>query len=86
MTAFCRRLLQLAEKYGFIIFEDDYDYDFHYLSRPLLPLAASDHAGMVLYCGSFSKTVSPAFRVGYLAGPENVIHHLSRLRRIIELP
>jgi GntR family transcriptional regulator/MocR family aminotransferase len=78
------RLLQLAEKYGFIIFEDDYDYDFHYLSRPLLPLAASDHAGMVLYCGSFSKTVSPAFRVGYLAGPENVIHHLSRLRRIID--
>jgi GntR family transcriptional regulator/MocR family aminotransferase len=77
-------LLQLAEKYGFIIFEDDYDYDFHYLSRPLLPLAASDHAGMVMYCGSFSKTVAPAFRVGYLAGPGNVIHHLSRLRRIID--
>ncbi|MDP4250761.1 MAG: PLP-dependent aminotransferase family protein [Bacteroidota bacterium] len=78
------RLLQLAEKYGFIIFEDDYDYDFHYLSKPLLPLAGSDTSGMVLYCGSFTKTISPAFRVGYLTGSENVIRHLSQLRRIID--
>lgn len=78
------QLLTLSEKYGFIIFEDDYDYDFHYLSRPLLPLAGADEAGMVLYCGSFTKTISPAFRVGYLVGSENVIKHLSFLRRIID--
>ncbi|TDE15409.1 aminotransferase-like domain-containing protein [Dyadobacter psychrotolerans] len=78
------RLLQLAEQYGFIIFEDDYDYDFHYLSKPLLPLASADPAGMTLYCGSFTKAISPAFRVGYLVGPENVITHLSQLRRIID--
>lgn len=77
-------LLKLAEKYGFIIFEDDYDYDFHYLSKPLLPLASADRAGMVLYCGSFTKAISPAFRVGYLVGPEDVITHLARLRRIID--
>lgn len=78
------KLLQLAEEYGFIVFEDDYDYDFHYLSKPLLPLAGADRAGMVLYCGSFTKTISPAFRVGYLVGPENVITHLAQLRRIID--
>lgn len=78
------QLLKLAEKHDFIIFEDDYDYDFHYLSKPLLPLAASDGSGRVLYCGSFTKTISPAFRVGYLTGPENVIRHLARLRRIID--
>lgn len=78
------KLLQLAETYGFIIFEDDYDYDFHYLSKPLLPLASADRAGMVLYCGSFTKTISPAFRVGYLVGSENVIAHLAQLRRIID--
>lgn len=77
-------LLKLAEKYGFIVFEDDYDYDFHYLSKPLLPLASADRAGMVLYCGSFTKAISPAFRVGYLVGPEDVIAHLARLRRIID--
>ena len=78
------KLLSLAEEYGFIVFEDDYDYDFHYLSRPLLPLASADRAGMVLYCGSFTKTISPAFRVGYLVGPENVMNHLAQLRRIID--
>jgi GntR family transcriptional regulator / MocR family aminotransferase len=78
------RLLALAEKFGFIVFEDDYDYDFHYESKPLLPLAGSDPAGMVLYCGSFTKTISPAFRIGYLVGPENVIAHLAQRRRIID--
>lgn len=78
------QLLRLAEQYGFIIFEDDYDYDFHYPGKPLLPLAAADRAGMVLYCGSFTKAISPAFRVGYLVGPEKAIGHLARLRRIID--
>ena len=78
------KLLQLAEEYGFIIFEDDYDYDFHYLSKPLLPLASADRTGLVLYCGSFTKTISPAFRVGYLVAPENVIRHLAQLRRIVD--
>jgi GntR family transcriptional regulator/MocR family aminotransferase len=77
-------LLRLAEQYGFIIFEDDYDYDFHYLSKPLLPLASADKAGMVLYCGSFTKSISPAFRVGYLVASENAIRHLAQLRRIID--
>lgn len=77
-------LVKLAEKYGFIIFEDDYDCDFHYLSKPFMPLAGADPAGMVMYCGSFTKTISPAFRVGYLVGPADVISHLATLRRIID--
>lgn len=78
------QLLQLSVKYGFIIFEDDYDYDFHYQNKPLSPLASADKAGMVLYCGSFTKTISPAFRVGYLVGSADVIRHLAKLRRIID--
>ncbi|MDN3582295.1 PLP-dependent aminotransferase family protein [Mucilaginibacter flavus] len=77
-------LLALSRKYGFIIFEDDYDYDFHYENKPLMPLASADDAGMVIYCGSFSKTLSPAIRVGYLVASENVIEHLASLRRIID--
>lgn len=78
------RLLNLAKQYQFIVFEDDYDYDFHYLSRPLLPLASADDAGVVLYSGSFTKSISPAFRVGYLVAPEEVVEHLSHYRRIID--
>ncbi|RZJ89443.1 MAG: PLP-dependent aminotransferase family protein, partial [Chryseobacterium sp.] len=77
-------LLQLAEKYGFIIFEDDYDYDFHYENRPLLPLASADPSGMVIYSGSFSKVISPAFRVGYLVAPADLITTLSHLRRLVD--
>lgn len=78
------QLLNLARQYQFIVFEDDYDYDFHYLSRPLLPLASADDAGVVLYSGSFTKSISPAFRVGYLVAPEEVVEHLSHYRRIID--
>jgi GntR family transcriptional regulator/MocR family aminotransferase len=78
------QLLRLAETHRFIILEDDYDYDFHYQNKPHLPLASADKAGMVLYCGSFTKTISPAIRVGYIVGPENVIQHLAKIRRIID--
>ncbi|WP_276482478.1 PLP-dependent aminotransferase family protein [Paraflavitalea pollutisoli] len=77
-------LLQLAHEYGFILFEDDYDYDFHYKNRPLQPLASEDTNGMVIYCGSFSKNFSPAFRMGYLSAPENVIEHLARHRLLLD--
>lgn len=77
-------LLRLANEYGFIIFEDDYDFDFHYNHRPLLPLASADENGMVIYCGSFSKSFSPAFRMGYLAASENVIEHLTNVRILLD--
>ncbi|MDR6196866.1 PLP-dependent aminotransferase family protein [Siphonobacter sp. SORGH_AS_0500] len=78
------KLMSLSRQYGFLIFEDDYDFDFHYEQKPLFPLASVDTSGMVMYCGSFTKTIAPAFRVGYLVGPEDAIRHLSRLRRIID--
>ena len=78
------RLLQLAEQHGFAILEDDYDYDFHYLSRPILPLASADRRGMVVYIGSLTKSVAPAFQIGYVVGPTALIDELARLRRIID--
>lgn len=78
------RLLQLAGQYGFVVLEDDYDYDFHYLSRPILPLASADQRGMVVYVGSLTKSVAPAFRIGYVVAPAALIDELARLRRIID--
>ncbi|ADB36623.1 transcriptional regulator, GntR family with aminotransferase domain [Spirosoma linguale DSM 74] len=78
------KLLQLAEAYRFAILEDDYDYDFHYLSRPILPLASADRRGMVVYVGSLTKSVAPAFRVGYVVAPKVLIDELARHRRIID--
>jgi GntR family transcriptional regulator/MocR family aminotransferase len=78
------KLLQLAEKYGFIIIEDDYDYDFHYLSSPILPLVSGDTKGMVIYIGTLSKCISPAIRTGYILAPKNLIEELCRVRQIID--
>ncbi|MBO0937715.1 PLP-dependent aminotransferase family protein [Fibrella sp. HMF5335] len=78
------RLLQLAEQYGFVVLEDDYDYDFHYVGSPILPLASADAAGMVVYVGSFTKSIAPAFRVGYVVCPPNLVAALGYRRRIID--
>lgn len=78
------KLIQLARKYGFYVFEDDYDYDFHYNTHPLMPLATVDHGDFVLYTGSFTKAISPVFRVGYLVANENQIDYLARIRRMVD--
>ncbi|MEL6989260.1 MAG: PLP-dependent aminotransferase family protein, partial [Bacteroidota bacterium] len=78
------QLLRLAEQYNFAIIEDDYDYDFHYESAPLLPLASNTNNGHVIYVGSLSKSVAPAFRIGFVVGPKDFIDELSYLRRTID--
>ncbi|HTB30992.1 MAG TPA: PLP-dependent aminotransferase family protein [Bacteroidia bacterium] len=78
-------LLALSEQYGFIILEDDYDYDFHYESNPILPLASSDKNGMVIYIGTLSKTIAPALRIGYVAAPKIIIKELGKFRQIVDV-
>jgi GntR family transcriptional regulator/MocR family aminotransferase len=78
------QLLELAAKYRFAILEDDYDYDFHYSSSPVLPLASADYYGSVIYVGSFCKTIAPGIRIGFVAAPQNLIMQLARLRRMID--
>lgn len=78
------KLLQLAERYGFAIIEDDYDYDYHYENKPLLPIASNDKHGNVLYIGSFSKILSQAFRVGYIIGPQDFIRQVGIYRRLVD--
>lgn len=65
-----RMLLEYASKHGCWIIEDDYDSDFRYASRPLPSLQGLDTAGQVLYVGSFSKTLYPGLRLGYMVVPE----------------
>jgi len=77
-------LLNLSSKHGFIILEDDYDYDFHYTSSPVLPLASADSNGMVVYIGSFCKTLAPGLRSGYIVAPQNLIEEIGRYRRIVD--
>jgi len=77
-------LLELAAKYGFIILEDDYDYDYHYDGSPLLPMASADTAGMVVYIGTFGKSMAPGFRSGFIVAPAPVIAEMSKLLGVMD--
>jgi GntR family transcriptional regulator/MocR family aminotransferase len=65
-------LLDWAERTGAVIVEDDYDTEFRYTGRPLEPLHSLDSHGRVVYVGSFSKVLSPALRMGFLAAPPSL--------------
>lgn len=78
------RLLQLAQQYGFVIVEDDHDYDFQFDKQPLLPLATADREGMVIYVGSFGKSLAPGFRTGFIVAPENLMIEMRKLLGIID--
>lgn len=79
-----QQLLELAKKYQFAVLEDDYDFDFHYSSSPILPLASVDTSGHVIYVGSFCKIIAPAIRIGFLVAPVNLIEQATRLRKMVD--
>ncbi|MGE5408652.1 MAG: PLP-dependent aminotransferase family protein [Syntrophothermus sp.] len=73
------RLVELAAEHGFWIFEDDPYRELPFAGEPLQTMLEIDGADRVIHASSFSKTVSPGVRVGYLAGPEGEIAQLSKL-------
>jgi GntR family transcriptional regulator/MocR family aminotransferase len=78
------QLLELAKRYRFAILEDDYDHEFHYEGRPLLPLASADESGSVVYIGTLSKVFAPGLRIGYVVAPQQVLHEIVRRRFILD--
>jgi DNA-binding transcriptional MocR family regulator len=72
------RLLELARDHGFTIFEDDPYVALRFEGEPL-PTMVSIDPDRVVYASSFSKTVCPGIRVGYLVGPEDLIARIAKL-------
>lgn len=67
-------LLRWAEeKEDRFLIEDDYDSEFRYKGKPIPSLQASDRSGKVIYIGTFSKSIAPAIRVGYLVLPRQLL-------------
>ncbi len=74
-----RRLLELAREHDFLIFEDDPYVELRFEDEPLPTMLSMDESDSVVYASSFSKTVCPGIRVGYLAGPEDRIAAVVKL-------
>lgn len=65
-------LLEWAERRNAVVLEDDYDGEFRFEGRPLPTLQAIDRTGRVVYVGSFSKTLLPTLRLGFLVAPASL--------------
>lgn len=75
-----RALLEKAEADDFLIVEDDYEFEMSFLKPPSPALKSLDKNGRVIYVGSFSKSIFPGLRLGYLVGPAPFIREARALR------
>jgi 2-aminoadipate transaminase len=73
-----RALLALAAEYGFVIFEDDPYVDIRFRGAPLPSMLSMDTDNVVVHASSFTKTVCPGVRVGYLVGPAALIDAIAK--------
>lgn len=78
-------LISLSNQYGFTIIEDDYDNEFHFGQRPILPVSSFENVENYVYVGTMSKIVAPALRIGYLASSKDLITKVGQLRKIIDV-
>jgi GntR family transcriptional regulator/MocR family aminotransferase len=76
------KLLDAARRSGALIIEDDYDSEFRYAGPSISTLWSLDQGRSVVYMGTFSKTMLPGIRIGYLVAPPqlcaaitNALHH-----------
>lgn len=83
------RLLELARRHGLILIEDDYDHEYRFEGRPILPLAAralnqGGDQDRIIHIGSVSKLLSPVVRIGYATGAPDLIQTMTARREAID--
>lgn len=75
-------LLEWAQRHGALIVEDDYDCEYRFEGRAMEPLKSLDRAGLVAYVGTFSKTMLPELRMGYVVPPASLLAPLRKARQV----
>jgi len=80
VTPIARRqaLLRWAEETDGVIIEDDYDSEFRFTGRPIPTLQSIDTRGRVVYMNTFSQTISPSMRVGFMVLPPRLLERWRR--------
>jgi GntR family transcriptional regulator/MocR family aminotransferase len=75
-----QELLKRAAQNDFLVVEDDYEFEMSFLRPPSPSLKSLDREGRVIYVGSFSKSLFPGLRLGYLVGSPAFIREARALR------
>jgi GntR family transcriptional regulator/MocR family aminotransferase len=79
------QILDWAHSSGAWIIEDDYDSEYRYESMPIASLQGMDHGSRVIYIGTFSKTLFPSLRLGYLVVPPDLAARFVAVRRVMDI-
>ena len=77
-------LLDWADRHNAAIIEDDYDSEFRFGGRPIEPLRMLDTTGRVIYVGSFSKTMLPTLRLGFIVSPPSLRKALCKAKFVAD--
>ena len=77
-------LLAFARERHAVVIEDDYDSEFRFAGRPLDALQTLDRADSVCYVGTFSKSLFPALRLGFVVAPPWARAALVRMRELAD--
>jgi GntR family transcriptional regulator/MocR family aminotransferase len=75
-------LLRWAVRHHAVIVEDDYDSEYRYAQQPVEPLQSLDRGGRVVYVGTFSKSLLPALRLGFLVPPQSLLPALRQAKQV----
>ena len=75
-------LLRWAREHDAVVLEDDYDSEFRYSRQPVEPLQSLDRDGRVVYVGTFSKSLLPALRTGYVVPPRSLLGALREAKLV----
>jgi GntR family transcriptional regulator/MocR family aminotransferase len=79
-----RALLSWAQRHHAAIIEDDYDSEFRFGGRPIEPLQTMDTGGRVIYVGSFSKTMLPTLRLGFVVTPPSLSEAMAAAKYVTD--
>jgi GntR family transcriptional regulator/MocR family aminotransferase len=75
-------LLAWAAEHDAVVVEDDYDSEYRWSDQPVEPLQSLDRDGRVIYVGTFSKSLLPALRIGFLVPPRSLQPALREAKRV----
>jgi len=76
-------LLAWANRTNSYVLEDDYDSDFRFQGAPVAALKGLDQAGRVIYLGTFSKSLGPGLRLGYVVFPQHLVDHARHFKTLM---
>lgn len=77
-----KRVLELASEYNVLIIEDNPYGDLRFKGEEIATLKSLDTENRVIYCGSFSKILSPGMRLGYIIGPAPLFEKIEMLKQV----